>query len=96
MQVDTRRYQCDNCNRVFHQANLEVDPDGWRKFILRKSPDPVEEKDICDSCTSALVSALGQRKRTEKGRHLDVPLQEYSVSPRRADAIAMAQMKKAD
>lgn len=97
MQTDMTAYKCDNCGRVHYEKSNQTVPIGWRnlKFWDEGEGDEPDKQDLCDSCSSAILSTLGNRKRIEKGRHVEVEVQEHLPDRFQADAIAKSRMRKA-
>ena len=98
MQRDMTAYKCDNCGRVHYEKSSQTVPIGWRnlKFWDEGAGDEPDRQDLCDSCSAAILSTLGNRKRIEKGRHVEVEAQEHLPGRFQADAIANTRMRKAE
>jgi len=57
--------------------------------------EPTDPQDICDSCSQAVLQAIGRRKHIERGRHYEGPRQEHLKSPQACDADAKARLAAA-
>jgi len=90
VQEKVAKYKCDNCRRSVY-TDRSTAPDGWRRVKIwdeGNEPEPANPQDICDSCSSAVLTSLGRRKAIERGTHHEPPAQEHPKSPQACDAQA--------
>ena len=92
MRAQEAKFECDISARTTYIQSGRVPP-GWRSMkIWEESQEEPEASDTCDSCTSAILSAIATRKRAEKGRHISRPLYDVAPHEERANAIAATRL----